>query len=542
MRRLISIFASTLISGTVLAQSPQKINHQEIIADTGNKLCIVPQPQKLTMGSGHFEINSSTKITAGDDLYIQARQLKEYLEPATGFEIKISQPVKFNNCIELTLDGNLSFLGDEGYKLEVTPNKITIGAYHSKGIFWGIQTLRQLLPADILRHATSGEVNWFVPCVQIEDQPRFKWRGLMIDYSRTFWNKRHTKKYIDAMAYYKLNKLHMHLTDDQGWRIEIDKYPALTEKASKFDTIYHEPKEREGFYSKEDIRELVRYAEARHNEIIPEIEMPGHSSDVLSVFPGLSCIGDTLSIHPNGSDKASTRELCAGKEATFEFLENVLSEVIELFPSKYVHIGGDECEKERWKKCPFDQKKIKDEGLNDENELQSWFIRRIEKFLDSKGKKLIGWDEISQGGLSQSATVMFWRGGKEKIVLDAVNQGNDVIMCPTTHCYFDYPYNGTYTNYPYNGISTERVYSYEPLSGMLKNVNPEHVLGVQANFWSHIDRTEPNMDRQIFPRILALAEVGWTEGKDRNWDDFSKRLKHQYKALDILDIYYTGNK
>lgn len=497
----------------------------------GDLVCsLIPQAQKITMGSGYFEINSTTKITAGSDLDFRANQLKKYLEPATGYDIKINPSGQLNNIIELQLNKNLAFLGEEGYKLGVTNNKITIEAFNTKGVFWAIQTLRQLLSVNILRNAKVDNVNWYIPCLKIEDQPRFKWRGLMIDYSRTFWNKHLTERYIDAMAYYKMNKLHMHLTDDQGWRIEINKYPDLTKIASKFDTVYHEPKEREGYYSKEDIRELVRYAEARNIEIIPEIEMPGHTSEIFAAYPQLSCTGDTLSIHPFFKGSGINNEIfCAGKEETFKFLENVLSEVIELFPSEYVHIGGDECPKASWEKCPLDQKRIKDEGLKDEQELQSWFIRRIEKYLNSKGKKLIGWDEIIEGGLIKTATVMFWRGWMENAPLTAVNQGNDVIMSPTSYCYFDYPY---------EKIPVEKIYSFEPLSGKLENVEAEHILGVQANFWSHIDRSEPNMDRQIFPRILALAEVGWTEGMNRNWDNFSLRLKHHYKSLDLLNIYH----
>lgn len=322
----------------------------------------------------------------------------------------------------------------------------------------------------------------------------------------------------------------MHLTDDQGWRLEIDKYPALTEIGSRFDTIYNEDEEKQGYYSKDDIHEIVRYAEARNVEIIPEVEMPGHSLAILAALPGLSCTGKTPKIHPFSTGPYIHEEiLCAGKEETYEFLENVLDEVVELFPSQYIHIGGDEAPKAEWKKCPDCQRVIKENGLEDEHELQSWFIKQIENYLNSKGKKLIGWDEITEGGLSKTATMMFWRGWMEDALLTAVNQGNDVIMSPTTHCYFDYTY---------ETISVKKVYSYEPLSGKLENMNPEHILGVQANFWSHIDRDEPKMHRQIFPRILALAEVGWTESVKRNWDLFSYRLKQHYKSLELLDLHY----
>ncbi|MCK9414391.1 MAG: beta-N-acetylhexosaminidase [Prolixibacteraceae bacterium] len=510
------------------------LNEPVFAGEVQKGISIVPMPQELSILNGTFELTGKTSIKVGHDLIAKAEQLRAYLSPASGYLLPINKKIAGGNLIELKLLVELSSLGEEGYKLNISNKNVLITAYKPKGIFWGIQSLRQLFPNEILREAQVDGVKWILPCVNITDKPRFSWRGLMIDYSRTFWNKSHSKKYIDAMAYYKMNKLQMHLTDDQGWRLQIDKYPELTEKASKFDTIYHEPKEREGFYTKDDIRELVRYAAARNIDIVPEIEIPGHSSEVQYVFPGLSCIDDTIVIHPDGYGyKVNTRELCVGKEATFEFFKNVLSEVIELFPSRYIHTGGDECSKERWKKCPFDQKRMKDEGLKDENELQSWFVRRIEKFVNSKGRKLIGWDEISQGGLSKSATVMYWRTGNEAIVLGAVKQGNDVVMNPTSHFYFDYPY---------ETIPTQKVYSYEPFSDKLKDVNPEHILGVQSCFWSHIDRTEPRMDRQVFPRIIALAEVGWTESQNRNWDNFSLRLNHQYKSLDMMDIYYMENK
>jgi len=503
---------------------------EPLTGDIKTSIHIIPRPLEVSVLNGIFEMTENTSIKAGRDLLLQAELLRDYLSPATGYNLPVKVDNSGRNFIELKLSDQLSSLGEEGYKLNVTNKKVLITAFKPQGITWGIQTLRQMLPDEILREAFVSNVKWIIPCVSIVDKPRFNWRGLMIDYSRTFWNRRVTKKYIDAMSYYKLNMLHMHLTDDQGWRIEIDKYPLLNEISSKFDTIYLEPGEREGYYSKEDIRELVRYAAARNVELIPEIEMPGHSSEIFAAYPQLSCTGDTLTIAPFFKRPGIHNEiLCAGKEETFKFLEDVLDEVIELFPSEYVHIGGDEAPKAEWKACPLCQKRIKDEGLKDENELQSWFVRRIEQYLNSKGKKLIGWDEIIEGGLSKTATVMYWRGRMEEAPLVAVNQGNDVIMSPTSHCYFDYPY---------EKISTEKVYSFEPLSGKLENVSPRHILGVQGNFWSHIDRSESLMDRQIFPRLIAMAEVGWTEKQNRSWSDFSLRLKHHYNILDLMDIYY----
>ncbi len=284
----------------------------------------------------------------------------------------------------------------------------------------------------------------------------------MIDYSRTFWNKEITRKYIDVLSFYKMNKLHMHLTDDQGWRLEISKYPALTEKGSKFDPSFNEPPELEGFYTKEDIRELVRYASERNVELIPEIEMPGHALAALAAYPGLSCTGKKVTIFPFGMGPGVNEDvLCPGKKETFRFIEGVLSEVSALFPSRYIHIGGDEVPKTRWKACPDCQKTIKQYGLKDEAELQSWFTKQVEKIVNASGKKLIGWDEITEGGLSPTATVMFWRGSGDGTtswaqdgLLQTIIRANDVIMSPTSHCYFDYTYETT---------PTKKVYAFEPV-------------------------------------------------------------------------------
>jgi hexosaminidase len=504
-------------------------NHS-LTGQTRAEIHLVPRPDSLTLLQGTFRLAENSSIVADAGLTVRAEQLRAYLSPATGYLLSVVTKSAGRNTIGMKLDKRASSLGDEGYQIDITPRDVLITAFTPRGIFWGIQTLRQLFPKEILRQARVDSVDWRVPCLKIVDKPRFRWRGLMIDYSRTFWNKRITKKYVDALSYYKINKLHMHLTDDQGWRLEIGKYPKLTQVASRFDTVYHEPPEREGYYSKEDIRELVRYAEARNVELVPEIEMPGHALAILAAYPELSCTGEQISIHPYLKGPGIHNEiLCPGKRATFEFLRNVLSEVIELFPSEYVHIGGDEVPRVRWKACPDCQRTMKDFSLKDESQLQSWFTKQIEGFLNSKGKKLICWDEVTEGGVGKTATVMFWRGMGDEL-LKVVGQGNDVILSPTSHCYFDYSYETT---------PTEKVYSFEPVSDKVGGAAGQRILGVQANFWSHIDRTEPQMDRQVFPRLLALAEVGWTEGRNRNWDDFSLRLKRQYKTLDLLDVYYS---
>jgi hexosaminidase len=475
-------------------------------------------------------LNSNTIIVPDEYSILRAKQLKHYLEPATGFDIKIGSAERKSNFIIIKKIESLKYLGEEGYRLDITKNGIQIEAYHSKGLFYAIQTILQLLPVEIYREAKVEDMNWIVPNCTIIDTPQFEWRGLMIDYSRTFWNKRITKKYIDAMSLYKLNKLHMHLTDDQGWRIEITRYPDLTRIASKFDTSYHEPAEREGFFNQSDMKEIIAYATERNVEIIPEIEMPGHSSEVFSVYPELSCRGDTMKIHPFILGPGIHKEIyCAGNDSTIAFLKNVLSEVIELFPSTYIHIGGDEAPKDHWRECSRCQQRIKEERLKDESELQSWFIKEIESYISANNKTMIGWDEIVEGGLSSSATVMYWRGWETSVPELVLANGNKLIMTPTSHCYFDYTY---------ETISTERVYSYNPVPEYISGRKTNQILGIQANFWSHLNRIEPEMDRQIFPRLLALAEVGWLKESDKNWEDFSLRLKHHKKVLGIRDIYY----
>ena len=498
-----------------------------------NSIHLIPKPQSINVYEGYFEVNPSTVIIASEELNLRAKQLRNYLEPATGYDIHINPGTKTGNTLELYLSHALENLGKEGYILQVSEKRVQITAFHTNGIFYGIQSLRQLLPIDIMRDAKVGSAQWKIPCLKIEDKPRFPWRGLMIDYSRTFWNKDLTKKYIDALALYKMNVLHMHLTDDQGWRIEIKKYPKLTQKASRFSDEFDEPEERQGYYTQEDIKELVAYAMERNIEIVPEIEMPGHTAEVFSVFPELSCKEDTFKIHPFFKGPHIHREiLCAGKNETFGFLENVLAEIVDLFPFEYIHIGGDEAPKQHWQECPKCQQRIKDEKLKDEHELQSWFVRRIETYLNSKGKKLIGWNEILQGGLAPNAAVMFWHGEFEE-TLKAAEKGHSIVMSPTSHCYFDYTH---------EKISTEKVYSFNPVPRELDKKYVKNILGVQANFWSHIDRTEPKMSRQIFPRLLALSEVGWTNEENKEWRNFFDRIKIHADVLNLHNIYYTKSE
>ncbi|HAZ03005.1 MAG TPA: beta-N-acetylglucosaminidase [Prolixibacteraceae bacterium] len=494
-------------------------------------ITIIPHPSEITQHSGIFILNAKTRISCNFELESIALQLVNLLKPATGFDIEIIEPTRKKNVIALSLDKNLSELGKEGYKLEVKNDRIGIVAYTESGIFYGIQTLRQLLPFQIESTSCYGkDIKWEIPCVSITDNPRFKWRGLMIDCSRTFWSKEFLKKIIRLMALYKMNILHLHLTDDQGWRIEINKYPELTQKGARFPEKWGEPEGRDGFYTQEDIKEVVSYA-AKHNiSVVPEIEMPGHTLAALVCYPELSCTGKSFEIHPFLKGPHIHKDIfCAGNEKTFEFLENVLSEVFVLFPSKFIHIGGDEAPKICWKACEKCQSRMKAEGLKDEEELQSWFIKKIEKFVTNNGKILIGWDEIMEGGLSKTATVMYWRGKFKDIPLAATSHGNHIIMCPTTHCYFDYNY---------KTISTIKAYEFEPIPDGFIQEQTELILGAQACFWSHIDRTEDKAERMLFPRLFSIAEVTWSPKEKRDTTHFKERVNSQLKRIKKLGIHY----
>lgn len=485
---------------------------------------VIPKPMKMERGSRIFVLNEKTQISADQSLQEKAEQLAMALRPATGYELPI-RTERSDNAITLKLDPSIP-LGKEGYKLSSTDVGVTISAATPNGLFYGIQTLRQLLPAPIFSRTLVQEVEWTVPAIRIEDRPRFDWRGLMVDSSRTFWSVEYMKKIIDRLALYKMNVMHMHLVDDQGWRLEIKTYPELTTKGAYFPAQYHEPAERQGFYTQDDIRELVAYAAARNVTLVPEIEMPGHCIAMLNAMPALSCSGKPHPIHPFAKGPNIHPDiLCAGNEKTFEVLGHILDEVYLLFPSPYIHVGGDEAPKTRWKKCPKCQQKMKAEGLQDEDQLQSYFIARMEKHINQNGRKLIGWDEIIEGGLAPNAAVMSWRGthGGKK----AAQMGHAVVMTPTSHCYFDYS--------PVE-LNTERVYSYEPIPAGITKEQEKYILGAQANFWSHIDRTEAKFDQQIFPRLAALAEVCWTPKALKNWPEFSTRLQTHIPRQHLLGI------
>lgn len=430
------------------------------------------------------------------------------------------------NLVRIILKHNDDLKNKESYQLMVYSDSIVIAAKDDAGVFYGIQSLAQMLPVD-----WNEETQ--IPLCEIEDSPRFPYRGMHLDVCRHFYSVDFVKKYIDLMARYKLNTFHWHLTEDQGWRIEIKKYPKLTEIGAwrmQLDTATGDSIRYGGFYTQEQIKDVVKYAADRYITIIPEIELPGHARAALAAYPQFSCSQKQLPVANTWG--VFEHVYCAGNDATFDFLEGVLDEVIELFPSTYIHIGGDECPKEAWKKCDKCQARIKAEGLKNEHELQSYFIQRIEKYLLTKNRKIIGWDEILEGGLAPEATVMSWRGIKGGIA--AAKQHHDVIMTPGTHCYFDhYQANPKYEPHAIGGYTTvKKVYSYEPIPSELNKEEAKYILGAQANMWTEYIPSEHHLEYMLLPRMLALAEVDWTMPENKNWNDLNRRLQAQFLKFD----------
>ena len=486
---------------------------------------VIPMPRSVEYHSGNFTISPETKFYT--NLSAESRQaLTDYLEGTSLGSVPFAESATGNNGIELNLCDSSIVTGNEAYRIEIDKKGIRLSASTETGIFYGLQTLLQLL---------NNSDNKTLPALTINDSPRFPYRGLHLDVSRHFFDKEFVKKQLDAMAYFKMNRLHWHLTDGAGWRIEIKKYPRLTSFAAwrPFDKLndwwvggrtfceQDDPRAVGGYYTQDDIREVVAYAAERHITIIPEIEMPGHSEEVLATYPELSCSGKPY----------VNADFCIGTEKTFEFLENVLLEVIDLFPSEYIHIGGDEASKSSWKTCPRCQKRMADEHLNSVDELQSYMIHRIEKFLNDHGRKIIGWDEIIEGGLSPTATVMSWRG--EEGGIKAVKAGNQAIMTPGKYCYLDAFQDAPNTQPMAIGgyLTLEKVYSFEPVPDSLSTKEAELILGVQGNVWTEHIPTPEHYEYMIYPRILALAEIGWSPSEVKKWDKFHTRA---LQAVNIL--------
>lgn len=508
---------------------------------------IIPQPVEMTRAPGSFVVTPATVIIAAGPSEAEARMLQDYLAPAMGFRLTLAadDPGQ-NHAVALRLDASCEDLGGEGYRLHVTPQRIEIVAAAPAGLFYGIQTLRQLLPPGIYRKAAVAGATWAVPCVKIFDRPRFAWRGLLLDPARHFLPRSFILKMLDTMAVHKLNSLQLHLTDDQGWRIEIRKYPRLTEVGAWRDEtpIGHakaQPQQFDGrrhggYYTQDDIREIVRYAADRHINIVPEIEMPGHARAAIAAYPQLGC-------NPETPLRPWTRwgvcpDIFVPTDETVAFLQDVLVEVMELFPSRFIHIGGDEAIKDQWKASPVVQARIRTLGLKDEAEMQSWFTRQMDAFLTRHGRRLIGWDEILEGGLAPGATVMSWRGEEGGIA--AARAGHDVVMAPIAWTYFDY-YQGPAETEPLaigGNVPLRTVYDYDPVPKILRGTEARHILGAQGQLWGEYIRTPEHCEYMAFPRAIALAEVVWSPQEKRDYGQFLARLRTHLRRLDVMDIHY----
>lgn len=500
---------------------------------------IIPTPQSLVQHDGFFRLGSNTAIAAASP---EAKTVAEFfaakMRTATGLNIQVAE----KGNIQLSVDPSLDVANDEGYTLDVTKDGAVVVAKTAQGLFYGMQSFLQLLPAEIESPSKVNGIAWQAPAVSIKDAPRFGYRGIMLDPCRHFMPVENVKKYLDVLSLFKMNRMHWHLTDDQGWRIEIKKYPKLTEIASK--RIDGEGTEHSGYYTQEEIKEIVKYAADRFITVVPELELPGHEMAAIAAYPNLSCKGEQGT--PRVIWGVEDIVMCPGKEDMFTFLQDVIDEMVPLFPSEYFHIGGDECPKISWKNCPLCQKRIKEEGLkadskhSAEERLQSYVIQRMEKYLATKGKKIIGWDEILEGGLAPSATVMSWRGEDGGIA--AALMDHTVIMTPGGNGMYLDAYQGDSKIEPVTigGYTLlEKTYSYDPIPDTLVAMGKSnYILGVQGNTWSEYMYDEAKRDYMIFPRILAVAEIGWTNLDRKDYKDFERRIENAYVRLDGHAINY----
>ncbi len=518
-----------------------------------NTLNLIPEPVSVETGTGTFVMTNATPLVCGDGCQKAGAFAANVLQ--------LKQDAGSNSgAVSLKLVAGSTTA--EGYTLSVTPEAINIVASDEAGLFHGIQTLRQLLPAE---HVAQRSADAEIPAVTINDYPKFSWRAVHLDVCRHFFDVTFVKKYIDLLAFHKMNIFHWHLTEDQGWRVEIDAYPKLTEVSAWRESTpipenrtVQDGKPYGGFYTKDDIREVVAYADSLGITVLPEIELPGHTIAVLAAYPELGCVGEGYKVRTEWGIEDDV--FCAGNDEVFVFLEKVFDEILELFPSEYIHIGGDECPKVRWEKCHKCQARMEEEELHDEEELQSWFIGKIGNYLHNKGRKMIGWDEILEGGLPEGAAVASWRGTEGGIT--AAKQGHEVVMCPVTHCYFDYYQSEDRENEPpafYYEIPKEqqeqwgmtfvgllpmkKVYEFDPLVGVPEEYH-SFVVGGQSNLWSEYIPTSQQAEYQAYPRGAAIAETLWSPMPDsgRDFDAFIGRLSHHLKRLDALGVNYRFPK
>ena len=525
------------------------------------QVSIIPQPVSVKQPriNAKFSITPATVIVLeGSNLQKTAALLNDYLQQFYLFKLKVVDKSTSANAIRLNYE-RLDKPIEGAYVLTVNNKGAYIAGDNEAGVFYGVQTLFQLLPVPDARLKMRPN-KLAIPYISIEDEPRFEYRGIHLDVGRHFFPVSFVKKYIDYLAYHKFNIFHWHLTEDQGWRIEIKKYPLLTTVGGyrngtiigRFPGTGNDNIHYGGFYTQEEVKDVVQYAADRHITIIPEIEMPGHASAAIAAYPELSCFptestkhnpraawsGDSTGKQVQQTWGVFDDVFCAGKDNTFQFLQNVLDEVMPLFPGKYVHVGGDECPKNNWKRCPNCQQRMKDNNLKDEHELQSYFIQRMEKYLNSKGKTLIGWDEILEGGLAPNAMVMSWRGEAGGIA--AAKEKHKVIMTPGNPVYFDHSQTKQEDSVTIGGYNPiEKVYAYEPVPKELSAEESKYVLGAQANIWTEYMKNTQKVEYMLFPRISALSEVLWSPKDKKNWDDFVIRMKTQVKRYDLMGINYS---
>ena len=524
-------------------------------------ISLIPEPVSMVRPAdfGRLTLNANTRILykGSEEIARLTNQFASHVAAATGFTIKAirgKSATPGSIYFSLSTDPTIK---EEGYRLSVTPKGVTLHARKAAGLFYGIQTLLQLFPSAIENKKETEPREWEIPCVTIEDHPRFAWRGLMLDVSRHFFTVAQVKDYIDQMVKYKFNLLHLHLTDDQGWRLQIKSLPKLTEvgawrveRTGTFGT-FHKPEPGEkatygGFYTHEDIRELVKYAADRFVNILPEIDVPGHSLAAIAAYPELSCTpgeyyvspGDRFMVWPGGGQHfygLLDNTICPALEKNFEFLDKVFTEVAELFPFGYIHMGGDETARNFWEKSEPIKALMQEKGLKNLDEVQSYFVKRVEKIISSKGKKLIGWDEILEGGLAPNAAVMSWRGMKGGI--EAAKQGHEVVMSPTDFAYIDYMQGDASIEPPvYATLRLKKAYQFEPIP---EGVNPDLIKGGQANLWTEQVYNTRHLQYMTWPRGMAIAEALWSPKEKRNWDDFSKRVEIHFKRFDMAGVKYA---
>ncbi|MET3888011.1 hexosaminidase [Chitinophagaceae bacterium OAS944] len=530
-----------------------------VIAQTPNDIAIIPQPVSLEKKSARFVLSSQTKVAADAknvDVQRVVRLFTDKVKTATGFTLAAAAPGVKANAISFTLNKTADkAIGKEGYILDVTATGVQVTANDAAGLFYGVQTLIQLLPKEIESQTVVKKASWVIPGVHITDYPRFAWRGLMFDVSRHFFTKQEVKDYIDDMVKYKYNLLHLHLTDDQGWRIEIKSLPKLTEvgawrveKTGTFGTFTppaeNEPRTYGGFYTQEDIKELVKYAADRFVNILPEVDVPGHSMAVVASYPELSCTPGTYRVNSGekfmqwgeGTFSALVdNTLCPANEKVYEALDKVFTEVAQLFPFEYIHMGGDECAKNFWEKSDAIKALMQKENLKDMHEVQSYFVKRVEKIIESKGKKMLGWDEILEGGLAPNAAVMSWRGSKGGA--EAAKMQHEVVMSPNNNVYIDLMQGDGVIEPPvYKSVRLTNSYEFEPVP---EGVDPKYIKGGQANLWTEQVYNMRHAQYMTWPRAFAVAESVWSPKEKKNWNDFIRRVENHFTRFDVAEIKYA---